>query len=379
MEQRTGTERSPRDYHQMVGDSKQEIDDVKITLERLRGLSQDDKTENALLRSRIDEQSQLICILKLRADEFLQRCQTLEIINTELEKQCEDFKQQLKGELKQSARLEERFMDLASNHQEIIKFKDEYKRQNAELRQQNEKLQRENENLFCKSLQQKNDQIFKLSDELGKCLKKYKALEQECKHITQNLQTKESEFLEKQTSTEKFYLNEMQSLKVKLKESEERCNGMYSNKYAVLTLQLIPIHQVAELKQKEAAEMTKTRNHKETELQHKLHVVTQEKEELLKLSMQRGKIIQDKQKEIQLLEEKLRLTEKAKKDAEERFQYEAAVVNATVKVKELQQRYYKSQQDYTDLEREFEAFKKHNNDLLTKEKELNAKLRHLIE
>ncbi|XP_067843426.1 coiled-coil domain-containing protein 89 isoform X2 [Heptranchias perlo] len=360
MEQRTGTERSPRDYHQMVGDSKQEIDDVKITLERLRGLSQDDKTENALLRSRIDEQSQLICILKLRADEFLQRCQTLEIINTELEKQCEDFKQQLKGELKQSARLEERFMDLASNHQEIIKFKDEYKRQNAELRQQNEKLQRENENLFCKSLQQKNDQIFKLSDELGKCLKKYKALEQECKHITQNLQTKESEFLEKQTSTEKFYLNEMQSLKVKLKESEERCN-------------------VAELKQKEAAEMTKTRNHKETELQHKLHVVTQEKEELLKLSMQRGKIIQDKQKEIQLLEEKLRLTEKAKKDAEERFQYEAAVVNATVKVKELQQRYYKSQQDYTDLEREFEAFKKHNNDLLTKEKELNAKLRHLIE
>ncbi|XP_067890622.1 coiled-coil domain-containing protein 89 [Heterodontus francisci] len=357
MERRQATEPTPRDFNQLVQDSKQEIDAVQITLEKLRGLSQDDKTENALLRSRIDEQSQLICILKRRADEFLLRCQTLEAVNTELENQCEDFKQQLEGQLKQSARLEERFMDLAFNHQEIIKFKDEYKSQNAELRQQNEKLQRENENIFCKALEQKDDQIFKLSNELEKCLKQCKALEQECKQISQNLQRKESEFLEKQTSTEKFYLNEVQSLKVKLKESEDRCNE-------------------AELKQKEAAE---TRNREETDLQQKLHVVSQEKEELLKLSMQRGKIIQDKQKDIQQLEEKLRVAEKAKKDAEERFQYEAAVVNANVRVKALQQQYQKSQQVYADLEREFEAFKKHSNDLLTKEKELNAKLRHLID
>uniref|UniRef100_UPI00398F81EA coiled-coil domain-containing protein 89 isoform X2 n=1 Tax=Pristiophorus japonicus TaxID=55135 RepID=UPI00398F81EA len=333
MEPRAAAEHEPRDYRQLIQDSKQEIDAVQITLEKLPGLSQEDKTENALLRSRIDEQSQLICILKRRADEFLLRCQTLETINTELENQCEDFKQQLEGELNQSAQLEERFMDLAFNHQEIIKFKDEYKRQNAELRVQNEILQRENENMSCKAQQQKDEQIFKLSDELEKSLKQGKVLEQECKQMTQNLQTKESEFLEKQTSTERFYLHEVQSLKLKLKELEDRCNE-------------------AELKQKEAAETTEIRNRKEAELQHKLHVLTQEKEELLKLCMQRGKIIQDKQKEILLLEEKLRLTEKAKKDAEERFQYEAAVVNASVKVKELQQQNHKSQQLYTDLERE---------------------------
>ena len=37
---------------------------MKANLEKLRSLSEDDKTEAAMLRSRIDEQSQLIMILK---------------------------------------------------------------------------------------------------------------------------------------------------------------------------------------------------------------------------------------------------------------------------------------------------------------------------
>ncbi|XP_072435643.1 coiled-coil domain-containing protein 89 [Chiloscyllium punctatum] len=357
MERQEEPQKTARDFDRLVQDSKQEIDTVQVTLEKLRGLSQDDKTENALLRSRIDEQSQLICILKRRADEFLLRCQALETINTELENQHKDLKQQLENQLKQSAQLEARFMDLAFNHQEIIKFKDEYKSQNAELRKQNEKLRRENESIFCKALGQKDDEILKLSNELGNCLKQCKALEQECNEVTLNLQRKENEFLQQKTSTEKFYLNEVQSLRAKLKESEDRCN-------------------VAELKQKEAEE---NRCHEETELLHKLHELSKEKEELLTLSMQRGKIIQDKEKDVQQLEEKLRLTEKARKKAEDRFQYEAAVVNSNVKVKELQQQYQKSQEAYADLEREFEAFKKHSNDLLTKEKEVNEKIRHLIE
>ena len=38
--------------------------DMQEKLKKLRGLAEDDKTENAMLRSRIDEQSQLIMILK---------------------------------------------------------------------------------------------------------------------------------------------------------------------------------------------------------------------------------------------------------------------------------------------------------------------------
>ncbi|XP_069791402.1 coiled-coil domain-containing protein 89 [Narcine bancroftii] len=350
-------ERNPRDFNQMKQEGEQEINVLPITLDKLRGLSQEDKTENALLRSRIDEQSVLICILKQRSDEYIRRCQTLETINTELENQCENFKQQLEGKQKLSAQLEERFMDLALNHQEIIKFKDEYKRQNSVLSEENKKLQRENENLFCKALQEKDDQILKLSNELAEYLKQCNISEQEIKQLTQCLQKTENESLKKQENTEKFYLDELHSLKVKLKESEDR-------------------HNVMELKQKEAEKM---RNSKETDFQNKMILLTREKEELLKISMERGKIIQDKQKEIQLLEEKLKLTEKAKKDAEDRFHYEAEKVNESTKVKDLQQQYHKYQKIYADLEREFEAFKKHTINLLTKEKQMNAKLRHLTE
>ena len=38
--------------------------DMQEKLQKLRALSEDDKTEAAMLRSRIDEQSQLIMILK---------------------------------------------------------------------------------------------------------------------------------------------------------------------------------------------------------------------------------------------------------------------------------------------------------------------------
>ncbi|TMS06149.1 Coiled-coil domain-containing protein 89 [Larimichthys crocea] len=57
------------------------VDSIQKALEKLQSLSAEDKTET--LRSRIDEQSSLICILKQRADELLLRCQVLEKINTE--------------------------------------------------------------------------------------------------------------------------------------------------------------------------------------------------------------------------------------------------------------------------------------------------------
>ena len=42
----------------------QDMGDIQENLRKLRALSEDDKSEAAMLRSRIDEQSQLIMILK---------------------------------------------------------------------------------------------------------------------------------------------------------------------------------------------------------------------------------------------------------------------------------------------------------------------------
>lgn len=57
---------------------------MQTNLVKLKALTEDDKAENAKLRSRIDEQCQLIMILKQRADEGTIRTQTLEKINKEL-------------------------------------------------------------------------------------------------------------------------------------------------------------------------------------------------------------------------------------------------------------------------------------------------------
>lgn len=52
-----------------------ELDGLREALANLRGLSEEEKSEKAKLYSRIQEQSQLICILKRRSDEALERCQ----------------------------------------------------------------------------------------------------------------------------------------------------------------------------------------------------------------------------------------------------------------------------------------------------------------
>lgn len=156
-----------------------DMEDVHQALEKLRSLSQDERTEAEVLRSRIDEQSSLICILKQRADEMLQRCQALEKINAELENLRADVQEELENERKKSELLEQRFMDLAANHRELINFKNEYKSQNAKLMKENERLTEEHEKLFSKELQEKEETILKLTQELKDLAEQHKRLETE--------------------------------------------------------------------------------------------------------------------------------------------------------------------------------------------------------
>ncbi|KYO44666.1 coiled-coil domain-containing protein 89-like [Alligator mississippiensis] len=89
--------------------------------------------------------------------------------------------------------------------------------------------------------------------------------------------------------------------------------------------------------------------------------------------MDRGKMLQEKQLEVQQLE-KLEAAEKGKQIADERF--ERQVADSGVRVQELQRQLEISRQAYNELGLQFEAYKKHSMDLLTKEKKLNTKLRH---
>lgn len=58
---------------------------MQTNLAKLKLLKEDDKTENALLRSRIEEQSQLIMMLKQRTDDSILKIQTLTRLNEELQ------------------------------------------------------------------------------------------------------------------------------------------------------------------------------------------------------------------------------------------------------------------------------------------------------
>ncbi|XP_043931418.1 coiled-coil domain-containing protein 89-like [Protopterus annectens] len=332
------------------------MEDTKSTLKKVYALSEDDNTKNAMLMSRLDEQSQLICILKQRADDVLVRCQALEKMNTELESLIDDVKTQLKHEKKKCAQLEDRFNDLAANHQEMIKFKDEYKFENAKLREHNEQLRNENKGLFCKALQEKEEKIAQLSDELKQLSKKYNLLVHEYEKALKTFEENEKKLLECHGNEENILKGKIELLKKKLRDAEER--------YSETNVKL------KEVKEKQESDGVK--------LELKLQKLCKEKDELLELCMERGKIIQEKQTDILVLEEKCKMAETAKRKAEERFEQEACAVNTNLKVKELQRQLVDSEQDYINLKKEFEAYKTHSMDLLTKEKELNAKLRHLI-
>ncbi|KAJ1160376.1 hypothetical protein NDU88_000878 [Pleurodeles waltl] len=326
--------------------------DLKGTLQKLHSLTLDDKTENAMLRSRIDEQSQLICALKRRADETLLRCQALEAINTELEASQEDAAGQLKLEGRRAELLERRFTELASNHQHMIRFKDDYKAQNEELRQENTKLRQENKALFSDALQEKDDKIHELGKDVDRLVKESALLKKELSDKMADLQTREEDFLEKQRQKELSHSQELQAVNVELQR-------------ALQESQQAKAHLRSVEKAFSSAE-------------GQLEALNAEKQELLQLSMQRGKVIQEKQRELAQLEEQLRAAEQGRRGAEERYHRGLAELDANLKVQTLRTQLDESEEHLQSLQKEFEAFKKHSADLLAKERELNAKLRHLI-
>jgi hypothetical protein len=146
---------------------------MKANLEKLKALSKDDLTENALLRSRVDQQSELICILKQRADESLKKSLNLGKDIEEFRKTREDALSALHTESRKYNVLQKRFEVLNSNHVEIIVIKDDYKIKNEKLRRENERLCHENKLLFAETVKKRDEEIRSLREELermqGQC------------------------------------------------------------------------------------------------------------------------------------------------------------------------------------------------------------------
>lgn len=337
--------------------NKKDAEDMKSNLDKLKNLSEDDKKENAMLRSRIDEQCQLIMILKQRADDVQGKTSTLERINKELIEFRGNAQEMLNAEIRKNTLLEKRFDELASNHQEMIKIKDEYKRSNQDLRLENSRLRDENARLFSGAIVEKDQLIADLEKKLASMKEQNSSQELRQRQNIQDLRAKEQELQREVDRLQEQYRTDLKALTSKLQDTEERLKG------ANYKLQ-------NQMEDKRSADL---------ESQTKLQSLVKEKDELLDLAMQRGKIIQKEQTENKRLQKKVEEMEKSVRSMEDKFEREAATVNSNLQVRKLRDELSSAETRCQEVMRDFEAFKKYSNTLLQKEKEINERLRHLAE
>ncbi|XP_021238310.1 coiled-coil domain-containing protein 89 [Numida meleagris] len=310
--------------------------------------SPEEKREKALLRARLEEQHRLICILKKKTDDARKRCKSLERLNVELEKLRLEDAVKLKTQTQRIQYLE----DLASNREKMIYSKDEHKKQNTQLKEENQRL-RQNETLFSQAVKDKEAEVLQLATQARELSQQLDALHEKCAFESYRAQQLEKELLEAQNQRAHVCSLEVDSLRQQLQCLQEE-------------------HQQI-MEQLEHGESQQKAH--DIELQAKLERANEEKEQLLNLATERGKALQEKQREILQLGKKLETAERAKWRAEKNVVKELAA-NYDLKVQELQQELKSSHQAYSELLLQFDAFRKHSMDLLSKEKALNVKLRH---
>ncbi|XP_068887082.1 coiled-coil domain-containing protein 89 [Aphelocoma coerulescens] len=331
-----------------------DMEDLTKGLEELCESSE--RSEEALLLSHLEQHHHLISMLKKKEDDTHERCRDLEQLNMELEKLRAEDAMKIKTQTQRIQNLEERFIDLAKNHEKMIQFKNEHKKRCVQLWEENKCLQQDREALFSQAVREKEDEVFRLAAQARKLSQQLCSLQEKYAYESHRAQEQEKELLEAQSQQAGAYAWEVDSLKKQLQLLQER-------------------NQQAAARAEQAESQQRAQG---SELQTKLERAHEEKEQLLNPAMERGKALQDKEQVIQKLEEKLETVEEAMKRAGRCLKKEAAAVDKDLKVQELQGQLGCSKQAYNDLLLRFDAYRKHSMDLLTKERALNVKPRHFV-
>ncbi|XP_078490837.1 coiled-coil domain-containing protein 89-like [Ciona intestinalis] len=313
-----------------------------ILLNNQIGDKQTDQSENAMLRSRIEEQGQLICFLKLRADENLNRTKVLEEINEELETLREQEKEKLKEKEKLCKLLERRFDELSENHVEMIKFKDFYKNNCQELMKENQKLHQENKDLFSASIKEKDDKILELKNEQIESGKEIVDLKKLLEGVESKLQGVESNCQSK-----------VDKIEEKLKETK---------------VQL-------ELKRKENENLRKKSEENESRSESEVAGLRKKIQQLVDEVMNRGRLLQERQSEVQGLSETLTGKNKVIQVMEDDYKRRVNLVDADIRVQQAEHERNIAMENLKKFQQKHEAYVKHANQLLEQEKALNLKLR----
>nr|XP_057937976.1 coiled-coil domain-containing protein 89 [Doryrhamphus excisus] len=325
------------------------------TLDACNTLSAEDLTDTLLLQSRVKEQANLICLLKDRSDELFLQAQTLQEAKTQLEKQLEICQKEVVQKRERAEVVEKRFMDLDANSRAIIVFMEEYKHQNAQLKLVNVELQKENDTLFSQKLHDKEAALERLT--------------QEVKMLTEKFTNKEKGYLEKIAGMETAsyaQLTEHQARMASLLEQLHVSQQQHEAAEQMCKDLKLKLHKAEEQNTLKESTMSKS-----------IIGLTKERDKLLRLSVERENIIQEKHEELRRMELQYKEQKKARTRAEEKFKHEADTVNADKRVKFLKVALEEARTKHEMLNKDFEAFKEHSSGLLHKERELNKILRHL--
>ncbi|KAJ7370180.1 Coiled-coil domain containing 89 [Desmophyllum pertusum] len=114
------------------------------------------------------------------------------------------------------------------------------------------------------------------------------------------------------------------------------------------------------------------------ENQARVSALMKERDEFAKLALERGKALEEKQREIKELFLKLEETEHSLKETEDKFVSELRTLSVNAQVVRLKKQLDDSERRQRESAKEYDAYKRHMSTLLGKEKELNNKLRVLI-
>ncbi|XP_063181834.1 coiled-coil domain-containing protein 89-like [Chroicocephalus ridibundus] len=270
------------------------MEDLTEGLKELCESPGEEKSEKAPLHSRLERQHQLICRLKKKTDRVRKRCRDLEQLNVDLEKlRTEDaLKEKTQTQLIQQ--LEERFMDLANDHEKRIQSKKELRKWHMQLLEENKRLQQENKVLFSQTVWDKEAEALQLRAPARKLSQQLESLQEKCASMSCRAQEREKELLEAQSQQASAYAWEVKSLKNQLQHLQEK-------------------HQHTVAQREHAASR---RRAEDSELQAKLERVNEEKERLLDLAMKQGKALQGVQREMEQLGKKLEMAKRPGREQE---------------------------------------------------------------
>ncbi|NXU48934.1 CCD89 protein, partial [Turnix velox] len=307
----------------------------------------EEKSQKALLHSRLEQQNHMICLLKKKADDTRKSCRDLEQLDIELEKLMIEDALKMKTLTQEMQELEQYFMDLTNSHEKLTQFKNGQEKGHMQLLE-------ETKMLFEQTVKEKEAEVLELTAQAKQLSQQLGSLQEKCASESRKAQEQEKELLEARSQQANVYAWEVHSLKTQLQHLQEKHRQT-----------------VGQLQQAESQQWAQG-----SELQAKLLRANEEKERLLALAMEQGKALQSKQREVEQLEKQLVIAKKARQKAGKYLMKEAAAMDHDLRVQELPQRLRSSREAYDKLSLQFDACRKHSMEPPTKEKAVNVRLHH---